>query len=159
MPLIAAGSRRFDVDAVVFDKDGTLIDFDSLWGPRTVRWVEKLAAMAGQPDLARRSTPLLGFDPARQQVLPDGPLAIGSTADLYALAAAVLFRYGFGWHEGRPLAQRAAATTMAAPPQPPKSGRLATCRSVHRLRRAGLQLAVATNDDRALTEATFSTSG
>jgi phosphoglycolate phosphatase len=156
MPLIAAGSRRFDVDAVVFDKDGTLIDFDILWGPRTVRWVEKLAAMAGQPGVAPALYRLLGFDPAAGQVLPDGPLAIGSTADIYTLAAAVLFRYGYGWHEGRPLAMQAAATTIAAPP---RAGEIRPVGDVavtfRRLRRAGIQIAVATNDDRALTKQTL----
>ena len=156
MPLVSVANRTFDVDVIVFDKDGTLVDFDALWGPRTVRWVETLAEMASQPELGGLLYPLVGFDPVRQQVLPDGPLAIGTTADLYALAAAVLFQDGFGWHEGRPLAQRAAATTMAAAPQPAEIRPLGDVAStVRRLRRAGIQLAVATNDDRALTEATL----
>jgi len=92
----------------------------------------------------------------RKEVLADGPLAIGTTSDLYALAAAVLFQVGFGWHVGRPLARRGAATTMAAAPQPAEIRPLGEVAStIRRLRQAGIQLAVATNDDRALTEATL----
>ncbi|MDT8304426.1 MAG: HAD family hydrolase [Anaerolineae bacterium] len=156
MALILAGSCRFDVDAVVFDKDGTLVDFATLWGARTVRWVETVAAAAGNPAIAPSLYRLIGFDPQTRQVQPDGPLAVASTADIYSLAAAVLFQHGYGWHEGRPLAERAAAATMAAPPAPEEIQPIGdVAGTFRRLRAAGIKLAIATNDDRALTEATL----
>lgn len=156
MPVVAAGSCPFDVDAIVFDKDGTLVDFDRLWGPRTMRWVETLVTLTGRPEIAAPLYSLIGFDTSLAQVEPDGPLAIASTADIYALAAAVLFQHGYGWHEARPLVMRAAATTMAAPPQ---AGEIQPIGDVagafRRLHAASIKLAIATNDDRALTEATL----
>lgn len=33
MPIVRVSDIEFDVDVVVFDKDGTLIDLDAPWGP------------------------------------------------------------------------------------------------------------------------------
>ncbi len=156
MPIIAAGDGRFDVDAVVFDKDGTLVDFNHMWGPRVVRWVEALAAQAGCPACIAPLYSVLGFDPERMEAIPDGPVATASTADIYALAAGVLFEHGLGWYRARPLAISSAETTIAAPPQPEEIRPLGDVRGAfRRLRAAGLPIAVHTNDDRALTQATL----
>ena len=154
MAVIVAAGRRFEVDAVVFDKDGTLVDFDRLWGPRTVRWVESLANLTGRPQLAAALYRALGYDSHSAAFVPDGPLAIATTNDVYALAAGVLFQHGFGWHESWPLVTRAAANTLAAPPDAaeirPRGDVAGTLR---RLRAAGVLVGVATNDERAFTKA------
>lgn len=171
MTLILAAGRRFDVDAVVFDKDGTLLDFDRLWTARTVRWVETLAAMAqeagpvaidsadpgARPSSAHLADALcraMGFDAQRAAFVPDGPMAVASMNDIYALAAGVLFQCGIDWHEGRPMAVRAATGTIAAPPDPAEVRPRGDVKGlIRRLRAAGVQVAVATNDERILTEA------
>lgn len=154
MAIIAAGDGRFEADAVVFDKDGTLVDFNHLWGPRLVRWVEALAAESGCPACMAPLYKVLGFDAGAMQVVPDGPAATASTADIYALAAGVLFEHGLGWYRARPLAVSSAETTMAAPPQPAEIRPLGdVAGAFRRLRAAGLPIAVHTNDDRALTAA------
>lgn len=170
MTAILAAGRRFDVDVVVFDKDGTLLDFNQLWTGRTARWVEALAAMAqetgmvtnvdlncgarpGSDHVAEALCRALGFDAQRAAFIPDGPLAVASTNDVYALAAGVLFQCGIDWHEGRPMAVRAAAGTIAAPPDPAEVRPRGDVKGlVRRLRTAGVQVAVATNDERSLTE-------
>lgn len=153
MPTILAATQRFDVDVVVFDKDGTLVDFDRLWVPRLTRWLKALEAMTSLPvagDLARA----LGFDAHHATFVPDGPMAVASTNDIYALAAGVLFRHGYDWHEAHPLVISAAADSLAAPPFPDEiAPRGDVAAALRRLRRAGLHIAVATNDERGLTQA------
>jgi len=156
MPIIAAGDGRFEADAVVFDKDGTLVDFNHMWGPRVVRWIEALAAQSGCVACIARFYSVLGFDPETMQAVPEGPVATASTADIYALAAGVLFEHGLGWYRARPLVISSAETTIAAPPQPGEIQPLGDVRGAfRRLRSAGLPIAVHTNDDRELTQATL----
>ncbi len=44
MSIVSIHQREFNVDCIVFDKDGTLIDFDAFQGLRTKRWFELMAA-------------------------------------------------------------------------------------------------------------------
>jgi phosphoglycolate phosphatase-like HAD superfamily hydrolase len=44
MGTVIIGQQMFLVDCIIFDKDGTLIDFDLFWGPRTEKWVDAMAA-------------------------------------------------------------------------------------------------------------------
>ena len=46
MTLVAASGHQFDVSSIVFDKDGTLLDFDFTWGRRTAAWIRSLATAA-----------------------------------------------------------------------------------------------------------------
>ena len=80
-------ARRCDrpldgIDLVVFDKDGTLIEFGSMWSG----WAVALADGAASGDRpVRRWTPLfamLGYDPATGRVLPGGGLAATPMARL-----------------------------------------------------------------------------
>ena len=42
MPEIILSNKKFDIDGIVFDKDGTLIDFHATWGPILRGAVDKL---------------------------------------------------------------------------------------------------------------------
>ena len=48
--IIRAGGARFDVDAVIFDKDGTLIDLLASWSPAGQAWID--VASGGDAELA-----------------------------------------------------------------------------------------------------------
>ena len=151
--IIAAG-RRFEIETVVFDKDGTLVDFDHLWAPRTVRWAARLEAETGVPRLANALYRAVGYDAEKATATPDGPIAVGSMNDVYALAAGVLFQKGYDWHEGYSLVVGAAAETLSAPAAAAEvRPRGDVAGALRRLHAAGLRLAIATNDERALTEA------
>ena len=53
MTKICAGTQQYDIACVVFDKDGTLMDFEQAWGRRIRLWIAALVAAAdGEEALA-----------------------------------------------------------------------------------------------------------
>lgn len=69
------------IDALLFDKDGTLFDFRISWG----RWASGfLAGLASDPDHADRLGRAIGFDAATQSFAPDSPVIAATAADIAA---------------------------------------------------------------------------
>jgi len=85
--------------AVLFDKDGTLLDFQRTWGPWAAEVVDTLAK--GDGALAGRLAVAWGLDPANKRVLPGSVLVaetndqiVASIADLLPeMAQADLIKY------------------------------------------------------------------
>jgi phosphoglycolate phosphatase len=107
MSLLRFGTRPFEADAVIFDKDGTLIDFDTMWGHWAKLSVSRLAAEAGDGELEGELYALLGYDPEARQTRPESPLSIAGTSQLAIIAAAVLCRHGIPWTDAEERARRA----------------------------------------------------
>lgn len=90
----------FDADLVVFDKDGTLIDFHRLWAVKTVAGVERLvSAVGGVESLRRDLYQTLGYDPVNECFAAHGPVITASLPHLHIIAATVLYQHGYGWLE------------------------------------------------------------
>ena len=156
------GTHTFDADLVIFDKDGTLIDFTGLWAHYTINAIEGLMASLeeqGKPLPQEQATTLradlyamLGYDPATQRFDPQSPVVTAPLPTLATLAAGVLYRHGWGWLAAELQVQRGFMPVMNAPlpremvrataPLPPLFAAL---------RGAGVQIAVITSDDRAPT--------
>src|SRR5215475_11014123 len=139
------------IDLVVFDKDGTLIDFHAMWGGWITTLARRLEA-ASYISVAPRLFRAVGYDAATGAVDTNGPLAIATMADLRAVAADVLREAGlpadsaqaaiqFAWYIPDPAAL---AKPLADLPQ-----------LFGALRAHGQHIAIATTDDRAPTEATL----
>lgn len=64
------------IDAVIFDKDGTLFDFRLSWGA----WTRNLLAELGDAD--GRLAQVLGYDPARNDFAPDSPVIAMTTPEI-----------------------------------------------------------------------------
>lgn len=69
------------IDLVVFDKDGTLIEFSAMWAGWARDVADRLRRATGLP-IERRLFEMLGFDPATARVLPGGGLAATPMARL-----------------------------------------------------------------------------
>lgn len=140
---------------VIFDKDGTLIDFKAMWTGWEVEFARRLEAAASRP-IKDRLFRAMGYDPATGQTRVDGPLAVWPMGALRALSVDVLQEAGLP-----PAAAEAAVATAWFVPDPVALARpLADLPALFRaLREQGIKIAVATTDDRDPTEATLRSLG
>ena len=67
------------LQGILFDKDGTLLDFDATWAPATMQVLDALASR--RPAIARRMADACGLDTGRMSFRPGSPIIAGDTAD------------------------------------------------------------------------------
>ncbi len=148
----AASVDPFDgIELVVFDKDGTLIDFDTMWSDWSVGLVRDVTA-ATDPDLAGPLADALGLDPTTSRIIPGSPLSGTPMGHLRDLTAATLRRHG--------LSETVVETAVNEAWDPPDPVALAHPLTdlgslFETLHARGIRVAVATSDDRAPTESTL----
>ncbi|WP_235680256.1 HAD family hydrolase [Paenibacillus albicereus] len=156
MALLLAGEKSFEVEAILFDKDGTLLEFSYTWGAWTRHMQEGFTApleAKGFPalplaELGREWGISFGEDGVASGYDRSGPLAAGTLAELLALLTACGYRRGLSWSEARVFAQeglhRAEGLMQQKRPAlalPGVPELLAACRT------AGLPAAVVTADE------------
>ena len=141
----------FDPTLIIFDKDGTLIDINAMWGSWVVQLARRLEAATDLP-IADSLFEVLAFEPDPGYIHPDGPLSTAPAAEQRRLAGEVLRAAGLAagqvetaldraWHMPDPV--------TTARPLADLNWLFTTLRSF------GLKIAVATSDDRAPTRATL----
>jgi phosphoglycolate phosphatase len=122
------------IDALLFDKDGTLFDFRISWG----RWATGfLAGLATDAAHAERLGQAIGFDAASQGFAPDSPVIAATAADIAAALAPHLDGISVA-----ALTERIDETAGSAP----MSEAVPLRPLLAALRGRGLRLGVATND-------------
>lgn len=91
----------YDIDAILFDKDGTLLEFGPLWVAWARKFVINLAEKADLPKIVSEELATsLGFSLNGEWFWdPEGPLCIGSTDELLAITALHLYRNDVPWNE------------------------------------------------------------
>jgi phosphoglycolate phosphatase len=126
------------ISAILFDKDGTLIDYWLTWLP--INRQVALFAAGGDERLARELLRVGGQDPVTDRVVPGSVLAAGSVADIAAVFATEL-----GARSPPQLVQGIEAIFRRGGAE---HGRLArgARKTVAELRRRGFKLGLATND-------------
>ncbi len=143
------------IDLVIFDKDGTLIEFGAMWSGWALDLAADLERSAGIP-IAGPLFAMFGFDPATGRVLPGGGLAATPMARLREATAELLVAAGLT----RPVAHRMLEEDWHAPDPVGLARPLADLGSLFRqLRMTGRRVAVATSDDREPTERTLAALG
>jgi phosphoglycolate phosphatase len=145
VPIVTVNQHRFDVDAVVFDKDGTLLDLDASWGPMALSWVHGVAP--GDDPVISVLAGSLGLDLVSGRLRPDSVFAMSTLARIEADTRLLLA--SSGWSLDRiehALARggRAFDDTVRAMPMIPL---VDVAVLMHELRAAGLGVAVFTSDE------------
>ncbi len=146
-----------NADLVVFDKDGTLIDFHALWSPRAERAIETICSLLGSDKiLAKNLAAALGYNPQIARVTSQGPLASGTRSEMEIVVATILYQHQIPWDKAKDLACRHFGPVMTTPPTIAEfkpRGKVQKC--ISRLKDSGIRIAIATSDDREPTEATL----
>lgn len=135
------------IELIVFDKDGTLIDFHAMWETWARRLAVRVRLASGrsiEADLERA----LGIAPDTGRATPGSPLAVSTMERLRQIAVEIAVGVGSTLDE-------AEASVAAAwkPPDPVRDAvPLADLPRLFRaLRAGGMRIAVVTADDRAPT--------
>ena len=149
---VAPGSPVLDgIDLVVFDKDGTLIDFHAMWGGWAAELGRRLDGATRRP-VAGDAFAAIGFDPSSGRVRSGTPLAIATMAEIREVIAAVVRR----WCPNVAAARRAVDAAWFVPDPVSTAVALSDLPALFgRLHESDRTIAVATTDDRAPTEATL----
>lgn len=105
MAEVIIDEKCYEIDGILFDKDGTLLDFASLWLYWTIDWIDRLRDANRKREVDRSVfAEAVGLKIHDNSWDPTGPLAIGSNDDLTALLAACLYEKGVPWNEAITLA-------------------------------------------------------
>ncbi len=141
--------KHFKAQAIIFDKDGTLIDFDAMWGG----WVTYLASQLEEVSGLKVRAALclaMGYDEANKKVLPHGKLAATPMHLLYRLTVEVMQSLGLSAEE----AGRVVAAGWYIPDPVILAKPFTDMRSLFsKIHGLGIKIAIATTDDRAPTQA------
>ncbi|MEM9464982.1 MAG: HAD family hydrolase [Actinomycetota bacterium] len=76
-----------DVRAVLFDKDGTLVDVEATWGPAMVA---ALTALVPDDSTRRRAAEAIGVHLDTARLVPDGPIIAESNGQICARLGPIL---------------------------------------------------------------------
>lgn len=138
------------IRGILFDKDGTLLDFHATWMPAYRSAAEVVSRDAGRPEFANRLLAMGGYDHETGRCKPGLPLASGANVDI-----ARLWARECGLDDAMQLVARMEeifAREAAARAVP--VGDLASLFT--RLTERGLHLGIATMDSEALAHTTVS---
>lgn len=157
MPLLTIFEHTIDVECVVFDKDGTLIDFDHIWSSRIRKAVDNLLVVM-QKGVKLRSDIFrsVGVSLQNGTIFDLSPMSIGTAAQIEIIVATVLYQHGFDWQLAQQVVADEFLPVLNALPTREELKPLGDLPYVFsKLQAAGIQIAIATMDDRVGTEASL----
>lgn len=100
MTHIYIDQKNYEIDGILFDKDGTILDFRSLWIDWSKDIIQHICSevQVGNNVEEQLST-AIGVDWKTGDWDVKGPLAIGTTQDLIAILAHQLYQASLPWNE------------------------------------------------------------
>jgi phosphoglycolate phosphatase len=136
------------IRGIVFDKDGTLFDFQATWGVWTKGFI--LDEAGGDPAVQDRLADVLGFDLAREAFHPGSPVIAATTGEVAEMVKPVLEYYSLADLRDRMDARAMTLRNVEAAP---------LLDLFTGLRARGLKLGIATNDTEAPARAHLAAAG
>ncbi len=141
--------KKFKAQAIIFDKDGTLINFDAMWGGWVVYLAEQLHLVSGL-EVREALFLAMGYDERTKKVLAHGKLAVTPMAKLYILTIEVMQSLGLSGEK----AEKIVETCWRIPDPVELAKPFTDMRELfYKLHSEGIKIAIATADDRAPTQA------
>lgn len=158
---IECRGKRIPCRLVIFDKDGTLVDFTATWVPLIRKRAQFLLRALGRDgDLETFLLKSWGIDPLSGSIDPRGPCPVSPRSEEIVIGTMALYQKGYPWDEAKQWVMRAFdqadATTDRKVLVKPVDG-IQTL--LPRLKRDGFLLALATSDERRDTEVVLSSLG
>jgi len=141
--------RHFRAQAIIFDKDGTLIDFDAMWGGWVVYLAGQLREVSGM-DVREPLCLAMGYDEANKKVLAHGMMAASPMPKLYQLTVEVMQAQGLSLKQ----AEQIVKDGWCIPDPVISAKQFTDTRGLfYKLANLKLKIGIATSDDRAPTQA------
>lgn len=153
MPRVEVSGQQFDIDVIAFDKDGTLIDFHTMWGTRAVAGVEAVLTRLGYDNqLENALYQALGYDRESGITANGAPLAIVPLAKTDIIMSTVLYQRGLPWHEAEQVILDTFSPIMSSGPTKESVRPLGNvCRAIQSFNTNGIHTVVVTTDNRVPT--------
>jgi len=151
LPSLKIGEVEAEVDLILFDLDGTLVDDRDRYRSLASARLRAVREVAGK-EAALTWAKLMGVNSESFEVDMAGPLSKAPRREDLAIAAAALYQHGHPWHRARELAQVAydQADSVQAQSYTPKLFTGAH-EALSRLSQVGFRLGMATNGETRIT--------
>jgi phosphoglycolate phosphatase len=143
---------------IIFDKDGTLIDFTATWVPLIRKRVASVLKRLGRNGkLEAFLLKSWGIDPLTGKVDPRGPCPVSPRSDEVIIGTMALYQHGYPWDESKSMVAQAFDEADADGDWRENVVPIKGVQTfLSRLKRDGVYTALATNDERKDTEAILS---
>ncbi|MEW6376746.1 MAG: HAD family hydrolase [Thermodesulfobacteriota bacterium] len=150
--------KRIPCRLIIFDKDGTLINFTATWVPLIRKRVAMLLKKLGRNgELEAFLWKSWGIHPVSGKVDPRGPCPVSPRSDEIIIGTMALYQYGYPWDESK---QWVAQAFDEADADGDWREKVVPVKGIQtflpQLRRDGFYTALATSDERKDTEAILS---
>lgn len=148
MATITVDGTQFETELVIFDKDGTLLDFKDTWIDIIKELIGAIGKHVSMNDtLHKRIETALGIFPEERRIDGYGPLAMGTFQECDALLTHCIYREGLRWDKAQTIVQKAEKEIFSGAVRE-QSVRAAkgAIDLLKNLKAKGINTAVATND-------------
>lgn len=148
-------NRKIPCRLIIFDKDGTLIDFTATWVPLIRKRVDFVLKRLGRNGpLKHFLLKAWGIDPISGRVDPRGPCPVSPRSDEIIIGTMALYQHGYPWDEAKLLVTQAFEEADSDEDWRKKVVPIHGIQPfLYHLKKNGFLTALATSDERKDTEA------